>query len=64
MNQTDLVRLKTILDSSRRTVFFTGAGISVPSGIPDFRSADGLYMQREFDGARPEDIQAIQQMIS
>ena len=56
MNQTDLVRLKTILDSSRRTVFFTGAGISVPSGIPDFRSADGLYMQREFDGARPEEI--------
>ena len=56
MNPTDLARLRSILNTSRRLVFFTGAGISVPSGIPDFRSADGLYMQREFAGARPEEI--------
>ena len=35
--------LKHIIDESENIVFFTGAGISVPSGIPDFRSADGLY---------------------
>lgn len=35
--------LKQIIDESEDIVFFTGAGISVPSGIPDFRSADGLY---------------------
>ena len=36
-------KLKEIIDDSQRIVFFTGAGISVPSGIPDFRSANGLY---------------------
>ena len=35
--------LKHIIDESEDIAFFTGAGISVPSGIPDFRSADGLY---------------------
>ncbi|MGN1054124.1 MAG: NAD-dependent protein deacylase [Erysipelotrichaceae bacterium] len=35
--------LKHIIDESEDIVFFTGAGISVPSGIPDFRSAEGLY---------------------
>ncbi len=32
-----------ILDSSQNTVFFGGAGVSTESGIPDFRSEDGLY---------------------
>ncbi|MBR7172602.1 MAG: NAD-dependent protein deacylase [Clostridia bacterium] len=36
-------RLKEIIDGSDNIVLFTGAGISVPSGIPDFRSANGLY---------------------
>lgn len=31
------------LNQSRRLVFLTGAGISTESGIPDFRSADGIY---------------------
>ena len=31
---------------SRRVVFFGGAGVSTESGIPDFRSADGLYNQK------------------
>lgn len=35
--------LKEIIGNSKKIVFFTGAGISVPSGIPDFRSASGLY---------------------
>ncbi len=35
--------LKSVVANMRRGVLFTGAGISVPSGIPDFRSAGGLY---------------------
>ena len=38
--------LKKIIDTSKNTVLFTGAGISCPSGIPDFRSADGLYGEK------------------
>lgn len=38
-----ILKLKEIIDQSEHIVFFTGAGISVPSGIPDFRSANGLY---------------------
>ncbi|MBQ3157609.1 MAG: NAD-dependent protein deacylase [Clostridia bacterium] len=37
--------LQQIIDSSRRIVFFGGAGVSTESGIPDFRSVDGLYNQ-------------------
>ena len=36
-------RLAQVLKNSKRLCVFTGAGISVPSGIPDFRSANGLY---------------------
>lgn len=39
----EIAKLKQIINESENIVFFTGAGISVPSGIPDFRSADGLY---------------------
>ena len=38
--------LQRIIDTSRRIVFFGGAGVSTESGIPDFRSVDGLYHQR------------------
>lgn len=38
--------LQDILDSGRRIVFFGGAGVSTESGIPDFRSEDGLYRQK------------------
>ena len=38
--------LQDIIDRARRIVCFTGAGISTPSGIPDFRGEGGLY-QRE-----------------
>ncbi|MBQ6374838.1 MAG: NAD-dependent protein deacylase [Clostridia bacterium] len=52
--------LQRIVDRARRIVFFGGAGVSTASGIPDFRSADGLYRQDfdggEFDGLTPEMI--------
>lgn len=38
-----LNELKTAIENSHRIVVLTGAGASVPSGIPDFRSAHGLY---------------------
>lgn len=36
-------KLRDIVDSTKRLVFFGGAGVSTASGIPDFRSADGIY---------------------
>lgn len=39
-------KLGEILKSSKNTVFFGGAGVSTESGIPDFRSVDGLYSQK------------------
>lgn len=39
-------RLAAMLSSARRAVFFGGAGVSTESGIPDFRSMDGLYHQQ------------------
>ena len=41
-----LSRLQALVDGSSRIVFFGGAGVSTESGIPDFRSQDGLYQQR------------------
>lgn len=38
--------LQKIIDEGQRIVFFTGAGVSTDSGIPDFRSQDGLYNQK------------------
>lgn len=38
--------LKKIISESRNIVFFGGAGVSTESGIPDFRSEDGLYAQK------------------
>ena len=38
--------LQKVIDDSRRIVFFGGAGVSTESGIPDFRSVDGLYNQK------------------
>ncbi len=42
----DLQRLKEWLDEAKRIVFFGGAGCSTESGVPDFRSVDGLYHQQ------------------
>ena len=48
--------LKKILEHATSLVVFTGAGISVPSGIPDFRSADGIYNQKSKGNVPPEEI--------
>src|SRR5699024_8467853 len=51
---TDLRRFKEIMDEGRRIVFFTGAGVSVQSGIPDFRSMGGLFDEISEDDHSPE----------
>ena len=38
-------RLRRLVEASEAIVFFGGAGVSCESGIPDFRSTDGLYRQ-------------------
>ena len=65
---TDQIKtLQDWIDRSRAIVFFGGAGVSTESGIPDFRSVDGLYSQkydfppeeilsRTFFDARPEEF--------
>ena len=55
MNDGEIRALQEIMDRSRRIVFFGGAGVSTASGIPDFRSAEGLYAEEE-DGLSPEMI--------
>ena len=52
----DVERLKELIDASDNVVFFGGAGVSTESGIPDFRSKDGLYNQHDvrFDKYQPE----------
>ena len=44
----ELETLKQWVEESNNIVFFGGAGVSTESGIPDFRSTDGLYNQ-EYD---------------
>ncbi len=39
-------QLQDLIDQAKRAVFFGGAGVSTESGIPDFRSVDGLYSQK------------------
>ena len=39
-------QLKQLINESNNIVFFGGAGVSTESGIPDFRSKDGLYNQK------------------
>ncbi len=41
-----IIKLQEIIDKSDNIVFFGGAGVSTESGIPDFRSVDGLYNQK------------------
>ena len=45
MYEKETEQLQRIIDDSSRIVFFGGAGVSTESGIPDFRSADGIYHQ-------------------
>lgn len=43
MFEQEITALQRIIDESANIVFFGGAGVSTESGIPDFRSEDGLY---------------------
>lgn len=51
--------LKSILERSNNIVFFTGAGVSVASGIPDFRSMGGLFDEISKDGQSPEYLLSV-----
>lgn len=42
----EVKKLKELIDGTDNIVFFGGAGVSTESGIPDFRSVDGLYHQQ------------------
>ncbi len=42
----EIEKLKNAVDKAKTIVFFGGAGVSTESGIPDFRSVDGLYNQK------------------
>ena len=46
MYENEKTKLQKIIDDSTNIVFFGGAGVSTESGIPDFRSEDGLYRQK------------------
>ena len=43
----EIEKLKQWIEDSERIVFFGGAGVSTESGVPDFRSKDGLYNQHD-----------------
>lgn len=49
-------KIKAVLAESANLCVFTGAGISCPSGIPDFRSAEGLYNRESGRKTPPEVI--------
>ncbi len=51
-----ITKLQEIIDGSRSLVFFGGAGVSTESGIPDFRSANGIYNQKIKREVSPEEM--------
>ena len=51
-----ITALKEVINNTRKMCVFTGAGISCPSGIPDFRSANGLYNEKTKGSYTPEQI--------
>lgn len=53
---TDVKKLAEILSQSSNAVFFGGAGMSTESGIPDFRSASGIYNQKLNQTFSPEEM--------
>ena len=54
MDEQKVAELNRIIRECKHIVFFGGAGVSTESGIPDFRSTDGLYHQQSDDP--PEEI--------
>lgn len=55
-NEEKIKRLAELVEGSESIVFFGGAGVSTESGVPDFRSKDGLYNQHDvrFERYSPE----------
>ena len=53
---TDIEKLGKILSQSKSAIFFGGAGMSTESGIPDFRSANGIYNQKLNQTFSPEEM--------
>ncbi|OHO69355.1 NAD-dependent protein deacylase [Staphylococcus sp. HMSC036D05] len=56
---TAIQRLRKMIEESEKIVFFTGAGVSVASGIPDFRSMGGLFDEISKDGQSPEYLLSV-----
>ena len=52
----DLQEIRSVIEGSDNIVFFGGAGVSTESGIPDFRSAEGLYVTERNSKVSPEEI--------
>jgi NAD-dependent deacetylase len=49
-------KLRALIEDSNRIVFFGGAGVSTESGIPDFRSEEGIFQTKQDYGCSPETI--------
>lgn len=54
--QNEIKKLNEMINSSKRIVFFGGAGVSTESGIPDFRSSDGIFSAYKGKDIPPEMI--------
>lgn len=52
----EIIKLREMIDESHRIVFFGGAGVSTESGIPDFRSAHGLFNTELNRKVSPEEL--------
>ena len=52
----NILKLKKLVSESSNIVFFGGAGVSTESGIPDFRSEQGIYNTVKNFGYPPEQI--------
>ena len=59
MDMDRIRELRKIIDESDNIVFFGGAGVSTESGIPDFRSADGIYNQDLGREVSPEEMKQL-----
>lgn len=49
-------QLQQAIQNSTKIVFFSGAGMSTQSGIPDFRSSNGIFMQETGHQYSPEQV--------
>lgn len=56
MGSFGISKLSEIINASDNIAFFGGAGVSTESGIPDFRSANGIYSERTKSNYSPEEI--------